>query len=308
MRANSQWFCILIGLLILSACSAMNPAQPNMPTMTPALPVAVVATNTPPLLASPTQTPVPATTTPIPATNTPAPATATPPPATETLTASLTQTVARLDNGLTWTECVVPFRDYAMVNSDLELLTQCVKLPDLKNQEDKKIVGERVEQTQAMSDFKITIGKDRFETRMVTNENTGCCTFKYDLIKNGAVILTKKADFVTYDPNMGLWKIGGKLVWELGGWTSDIIVDGVDYNEKYQLQGSYKPYAIHDQLLYIAKAHDKYQLVYADKRFGPEFDDISMPNCCGMIHLFRANGQYWFVGSRAEKKYLVSIQ
>ena len=102
--------------------------------------------------------------------------------------------------------------------------------------------------------------------------------------------------------------MGGKFVWELGGDTSVIIVDGINYNEKHQLQGSYQPSAINGKLIYIAKQNDKLHIVYDDQVIGPEFDDISMPNCCGMIHLFSGGGQYWFVGALSGTTYVRAIQ
>jgi hypothetical protein len=107
---------------------------------------------------------------------------------------------------------------------------------------------------------------------------------------------------------LGLWNIGGKLVWELGVDTPVIIVDGINFNEKYALQGSYHPYEIKGKLIYIARQNGKLHLVYDDKIIGPEFDEISMPYCCGMVYLFHSNRQYWFVGRRGGTKFLVPIQ
>ena len=81
---------------------------------------------------------------------------------------------------------------------------------------------------------------------------------------------------MTDDPNRNFWNIGGKLVWELAGYTTVIVVDGVNYNEKYGLEGSFFPYEINGKLIYIAKKDGKYHIVYDDQVMGPEFDEISM--------------------------------
>ena len=113
---------------------------------------------------------------------------------------------------------------------------------------------------------------------------------------------------MTSNPNRGFWNIGGKLVWELAGYTHVIVVDGVDYNEKYQLEGSHFPYEIKGKLIYIAKQNGKFHIVYDETMIGPEFDAISMAYCCGMISVYYGSGQYWFVGRRAGTMYVVSIQ
>jgi len=225
---------------------------------------------------------------------------------TPTLPSTVTRTVIYMENGLTWTECVVPDRKYSLMREDWEFLVKCVPPPESDIANDKAMRGERVELPQGFSDFKTTIGKDHFETRLFDYPQKGCCNYK--LLKNGKIILKESTRFTTYDPNLGFWNIGGKLVWELGGWTSVIVVDGIDFNEQYQLQGSYKPHEIKGKLIYIARQNGKLHVVYDGQAIGPEFDDISMPNCCGMVWLYRGNGQYWFLGSRGGEKVLVSIQ
>lgn len=154
-------------------------------------------------------------------------------------------------------------------------------------------------------DWQITIGNDFLETKL-EDLSKGCCS--YQLLKNGGTILKMSVGFVSYDPNIGLWNIEGKLVWELSGWKEFIVVDGVNYNEKYQLEGSYFPYEIKGKLIYIAKKDGKYHIVYDDEFFGPEFDDIQMARCCSGASVYPAGGQYWFLGSRAGTKYVVSIR
>ena len=97
-------------------------------------------------------------------------------------------------------------------------------------------------------------------------------------------------------------------MWELGGYIQVIVVDGVDYNEKYQLEGSYFPYEIKGKLIYIAKKNGTFHIVYDETMIGQEFDAISMAYCCGMISVYYGSGQYWFVGRRDGTMYVVSVQ
>lgn len=152
----------------------------------------------------------------------------------------------------------------------------------------------------------MTIGGNLYEAKIVRKEDYPHS--EYELTKNGVVIIKVKPIRTTYDPNVGFWNIEGKLVWEVGGETPVIVVDGVNFNEKYQLQGSYFPYEIKGKLIYIAKQNEKLHLVYDDKIIGPDFDGISMPYCCAMMYLYHSNGQYWFVGRRGDAKFLISIQ
>jgi len=186
----------------------------------------------------------------------------------------------------------------------MEFLAKCVEIPT-RNEDDKKRLGERVDYQNATNDWRISIGNDEFETR-INDISQGCCSYK--LLKNGEVILEMSPGFMTSNPNRGFWNIGGKLVWELAGYTTVIVVDGVDYNEKYQLEGSHFPYEIKGKLIYIAKKNGKFHIVYDEKTIGPEFDAISMAYCCSMISVYYGSGQYWFVGRRAGTMYVVSIQ
>jgi hypothetical protein len=127
------------------------------------------------------------------------------------------------------------------------------------------------------------------------------------LIKNGEVILKIIPGFVASDPNRNFWNIGGKLVWELSGYRPVIVVDGVNFNEKYQLEESYFPYEINGKLIYIAEKNGKQHIVYDDKVLGPEFDQIYKAYCCGMISVYYGHGQYWFVGRRAGTRFIVLI-
>jgi hypothetical protein len=250
-------------------------------------------------LAIPTATLTP---TPLP---TPSPLPSIPPAIQATsLPVSMIPTTVVMENGLEWTECVVPNRDYAYSKVDLEFLKECVDIPRW-DENDKKRMGERVESQGGLADLRITIGSDLFETKLDDITKKGCCS--YQLVKNGNVILEITPGFMTSDPNRNFWNIGGELVWELAGYTTVIVVDGVDFNEKYQLEGSFFPYEINGKLIYLAKKDGKYHIVYDGEVVGPEFDQISMAYCCGMISVYNGHGQYWFVGRREGTKYIVQI-
>lgn len=227
-----------------------------------------------------------------------------PPTITAEVPVSITQTTNRLENGLTWIECVVPNRDYSLLNKDMNILKRCVD-PFAESGDNNISQGEHIKGDLDFDDVRITVGEDRYEARLVSRSEEG---FRYELSKNGDVTYTATAQFMTHNPNQNLLLIDGKLVWELAGSQPEIIVDSVGFNEKYQLEGSYFPHEIKGKLIFVAKDGDKFSIMYDEKAIGPEFDEISMPYCCAMVPLIRGNGQYWFVGSREGVKYLVSIQ
>jgi hypothetical protein len=214
-------------------------------------------------------------------------------------------TTTILENGLTWIECQVPDHDYALVREDMEVLKKCVDQPKWSD-EDTNRRGKDVKGKNVFRDLKITIGEDTYEAKLEDIGGDGCCFYR--LYKNGEQILRTHAIFMTFDPNLGFWNIGGKIVWELGGVPPVIIVDGENYNEKYQWEGSYFPYEIKGKLIYVAKKDEKYHVVYDGQIVGSEFDEIKMSYCCAMIPLIRGGGQYWFVGSLDGKKVVVLIQ
>lgn len=285
---------------ILSSCDGFRTTPPTSPTnaMDTAISMvytqvsktqAAIPTATPTTMPYPLATPLPPTETSIP---------------TSALSFSGTPTIIPVGNGLTLSECVVPYDDYAGTESDMKFLESCNEIP-IRNEDDKKRMGERIENQNGFSDWRITIGNDYFETKS-DDLSRGCCS--YQLLKNGKVILEISPGFWSSDPNRGFWNIGGKLVWELGGFTSVIVVDGVNYNEKNDLEGSYFPYEIKGKLIYIARKNGRFYIVYDEKIIGAEFDSISMAYCCGMISVYYGSGQYWFVGRRGGTKFVVSIR
>ena len=291
---------LLLTVVMLTSCNGFLPTLKTQPTQAMETAMAIAGTTI-----AETQTAIPTETstatllplaTPLPPTKTPIP--------TSALSFSGTPTVIPINNGLTWSECVVPNNDYARTHTDMKFLASCGEIPT-SNESDKKRSGEFIDLPHATNDWRMTIGNDYFETR-INDLSKGCCSYK--LVKNGNVILEMSPGFMTSNPNRGFWNIGGKLVWELAGYTQVIVVDGVDYNEKYQLEGSYFPYEIKGKLIYIAKKNDKFHIVYDEKIIGAEFDSISMAYCCGMISVYYGSGQYWFVGRRGDTKFVVSIQ
>jgi hypothetical protein len=298
MKVISKAVIVSFLVVLLAACNAFTakPAGTPIPTAT-GLPA---STPTPEPAATPTPVPT-GLPTPLLPTQTLFLPTMTPSPY---LPISMGRTTVVMDNGLTWTECAVPNREYSHTRADIEFISKCADIPQW-DANDKIRAGERVDVQNGFSDFRITIGSDHFETKLA-DTSQGCCN--YELIKNGEVLLKINPGFWTYDPNINFWNFEGKLVWELSGsFTSVIIVDGVNFNEKYQLEGSYFPYEINGKLIYIAKQNGKFHIVYDEKTTGPAFDEISMAYCCAMVSVNYGNGQYWFVGRRAETKFIVSI-
>jgi hypothetical protein len=113
------------------------------------------------------------------------------------------------------------------------------------------------------------------------------------------------------DPNTKLWNIGGKAVWEIESAPptenlSAIIVDGVNQNEKHQLDGSFHVYYLKDKIIFIALKNGKYHIVYNEKFIGPEFDQILLYG--GPPPVLYGNGQYWFWGRREGTHYVVVIR
>lgn len=153
-------------------------------------------------------------------------------------------------------------------------------------------------------DLRLVIGKDSFLAKDTDEQNMGG---DYKFFKNGKLVVEMYAPMGSYDPNVNLWSIGGKPVWELGGMQPVIVVDGVNFNEEYQLEGSYFPYDINGKLIYIAKQNGRFHIVYDGHAIGQEFETISMRYCCGSIGVEYGHGQYWFFGTRDGRQYIVLI-
>ena len=207
------------------------------------------------------------------------------------------------ENGITWIECIAPNRDYAHDEPTIAFAVNCLNMDrPYWNDNDRKIAGERINGSNG-SDLRLVIGNDVFLAKH--DSTNGCCDYEFS--KNGDVLIKTSAPLITFDPNRHLWNIGGKSVWELVTDPPTIIVDGIDYNEKYQLEGAFMPYTINDKLIYIAKKNGKYQVVYDEKVIGPDFDEIYIKYCCATTQVLYGDGRYWFWGKREDTYYVVGI-
>jgi hypothetical protein len=217
---------------------------------------------------------------------------------------SVSPTIVVMEHGITWTECVVPNKDYAHSSPDMTFASSCFQNErPTWNDNDRKMAGERIEGSNG-SDLQQVIGNDVF---LVKHDSTnGCCDYEFS--KNGQVILQTRAPLITFDPNRNLWNIGGKAVWELVTDPPTIIVDDVNFNEKYQLEGAFIPYTIQDRLIYIAKKDGIYQIVYDNNMIGPKFDEIYIKYCCATTKVLYGEGRYWFWGKREGIYYVVEIR
>lgn len=211
-------------------------------------------------------------------------------------------TISILENGLTWRECVLPNREYFYTKSDIELATNCLGLNlPFWDDNDKKMFEERL-QGENGGNLRLVIGNDIYETRYTVAE-----TRVYELLKNGSIFASASAFFVTFDPNRHLLNIDGKAVWEVISDPPVVIGDGINFNEEFQLEGSFFPYAIDNKLIYIARKNGKFFIVYDGKNIGPEFDEISMAYCCAKISVRYGQGQYWFWGKRDGIQFVIAI-
>lgn len=240
------------------------------------------------------------------------PPTETPTPLIPSIPISGTPTVIAMENGLTWSECIVPFFDHPHETADFEFATSCLNM-DWPGWDDYAIElngqplrEERVDGDGEHGDnLRLIIGKDIYETRY-TNIDGGN---NYELLKNEVAIAeTTACPYCAIgDPNLKLWNIGGKSVWEIFTDPPTIFVDGISRNERYQWDGSYFPYDIKNKLIYIASKNGKYSVVYDEKVIGHEFDQIYMTYCCASTSVLYGHGQYWFWGRIEGTYYVVAI-
>jgi len=217
----------------------------------------------------------------------------------------VTPTVIAMENGITWTECIAPSIDYAHAVPDFKFAVNCLhgELPTW-NDQDLKIAGEWIGEPIIDADLQQVIGSDVYVVKQY--HPNGCCD--YEFLKNGNVVIKTSAPSITFNPNQHLWNIGGNVVWELVSDPPTIFVDGIDFNQKYQWEGIYKPYSINNKLLYIAKKYGKFHIVYNEEIIGPAFDEIYIKYCCGTTNVKYGNGQYWFWGKRESVYYVVALR
>ena len=281
---------------LASATSAM-PAIANTPTEVVEIQIAIPAIT---FTAAPTPLP------------TRLPSTETPPPTKTSLPISGTPTAIELEDDLTWSECIVPGFNSAY----FEFATTCLNM-DWAGWDDHNMMlnGQRLREERLQGtcgyNLRLVIGKDIYETSYTVPRENSCGSYNYELLKNGVTIATVNGvKSSAADPNTKLWNIGGKSVWEIVSAPpaenpSAIIVDGVNQNEKYQLEGSYHVYYLNDKIIFIALKNGKYQIVYNEKFIGPEFDQILLYG--GPPPVFYGHGQYWFWGRREGTHYVVAI-
>jgi hypothetical protein len=289
---------ILFLVIILTACNGFlsTPAITSTEMMETAQ--AIVKTEISETLAAiPTDTPLPSAS-PLPPTETSIPITQSSP-----IPFSGTPTAVIMETGLTWTECVLPNQDFAHSQPNIEFVLHCLNVErPYWDDNDRKIAGEHIAGNNGF-DLRQVIGNDVFLAKH--DSTNGCCD--YEFLKNGNVIMKISAPFISFDPNRNLWNIGGRSVWELITDPPTIIVDGIDFNEKHQLEGIFIPYTINNKLIYIAKKNGKYHIEYDEKVVGPEFDEIYIKYCCATTKVLYGGGQYWFWGKRDGTYYVVAI-
>jgi hypothetical protein len=206
----------------------------------------------------------------------------------------------------------VPFFNHPHETADFKFATACLNM-DWPGWDDygMELNGQRLREERFDGDgahgdnLRLIIGKDIYETRYTNIDGLN----NYELLKNGQAIA--KATACPYciigDPNLKLWNVGGKSVWEVFTEPPAIFVDGINLNEKYQFDGTYFPYDIKNKLIYIANKNGKYSVVYDGKVIGHEFDQIYKSYCCGSTSVMHGHGQYWFWGRREGTYYVVAI-
>jgi len=183
-----------------------------------------------------------------------------------------------------------------------------MKLP-VWQEEDIQRLGERFYRSAgSLQDLRLVIGKDVYETKHQD--------YQYELMKNGTTIAIENSIFSAFDPNQALLNAGNKIVWELVGFNSNqtelistVIYDGANLLDKYSLEGAYIPYVINDKLIFVAKKAGRFYVMYDAQHLGPEFDEISIGYCCSSAaySIWRAQGQYWFWGTRDGKYFIVAL-
>lgn len=306
---------LFLTIAMLASCNIFLPIPKTQPTQAMETALAIVGT-----AIAETQTAIPTATstatmlpsaTPLP-TFSPLPPTETPTPIKTSIPISGTPTEVSIENGLTWTECVVPYFNHPHQSADFKFATDCLNMEWLGwDNYGMELNGQRLREERFDGDgqhgdnLRLIIGKDIYETKYTNIDGWN----NYELLKNGQAIA--KATACPYctigDPNLKLWNVGGKSVWEVFTDPPTIFVDGVNLNEKNNLEGSYFPYDIKHKLIYIAKMNGKYYVIYDEKVIGHEFDRIFMMYCCAATSVLYGHEQYWFWGIREGTYYVVAI-
>ena len=85
---------------------------------------------------------------------------------------------------------------------DMGFLHNCIDTP-FWSEDDKKMVGKRINGKRGDADLQITIGNDYYETKHDNSKKL----WTYELVKNGDTILEIYPSFTTHDPNINFWNI-----------------------------------------------------------------------------------------------------
>lgn len=299
---------------MLTSCDGFPPVLKTQPTQAMETALAIVGT-----AMAETQTAIPTATststllptaTPLP-TFSPLPPTETPTPIKTSIPVSGTPTTIELEDGLVWTECIVP----PYTSTDSDFATTCLNMnfwADDHNMmlNSQRLSGKRVKGI-CGDNLRLVIGKDIYETKHTVPRENACGSYNYELLKNGVVIATVKGVISNVvDANRKLWNVDGKSVWEISSdppaqYLSAIIVDGVNQNEKYQLEGSFDVYYFKDKIIFIALKNGKYHIMYNGKFIGHEFDEIFIYG--GPPSVLYGHEQYWFLGRYEGTYYVVAI-
>lgn len=236
----------------------------------------------------------------------------TPTPIKTPLPISGTPATIELEDGLVWTECIVP----RFTRPDSDFAAACLNV-NLSGWDDHNMMlnGQRLREERVYggcgNNLRLVIGNDIYETSFTLPSKNNCFLRDYKLLKNGEVFATVNGvTSFTTDPNEKLWNIGGKPVWEIRSdppaqYLSVIIVDGVNQNEKYRLEGSFDVYYFKDKIIFIALKNGKYHIIYNEKFIGNEFDEIFLYG--GPPSVLYGREQYWFLARREGTYYVVAI-
>lgn len=74
------------------------------------------------------------------------------------------------ENGQTWTECVVPNRNYSVTPADMAILKKCGD-PFAQGGVEEVRMGERKTRNEGSDDLQISIGSDHYEARFLGRGN-----------------------------------------------------------------------------------------------------------------------------------------
>ena len=218
--------------------------------------------------------------------------------------------ISYLKLNLVWQECQI--HRIASYYDDWASAGQCLGAEPPQRQgpeEEKERFGESYSSSPdgLPMNLRLGIGEDIYEASIVDSGNG---YENWTLRKNGEVVVEEKGHFAPYNINQSLLNVNGKIAWEFADVDHPtIIYDGIDLQNKYELEAAYIPNVINNKLIFVAKKEDRYFVIYDGQKLGPEFDSIEVGYCCDETgySIRRPFNQYWFWGSRGGRSYIVSI-